>query len=218
MPPAFGTKEHWDAEYGDPDGEESYDWLLTFAEVADFVEQSLGGDKSKLIVHLGSGNSQFPEDMWKLGYKHQIATDISEVCCKNMRTRYKKLGISHEEIFFCAADCRDLLEGIKLKTATGADNPGETLVDRCCLHIDELPLVSSDNAEMETKNQAVKDSLRQKNNNGSEEHEGATLNQLFFRMTHTIWFWKSRQWTQCSVMMVTMQVRLCSIFEKSIAS
>jgi hypothetical protein len=53
--------------------------------------EKLGARNSVRILHMGSGNSDVPEHLWRLGFGYQVAVDISQICTGAMAARQKVL-------------------------------------------------------------------------------------------------------------------------------
>ncbi|CAD7973586.1 unnamed protein product [Amoebophrya sp. A25] len=109
-----------------------YDWVLGWDEVKDILLQILEeipaktedtGDENEEIeiLHIGNGNSIFPEELFKLGYRQQLVTDISGLCMDHMQSRWdaKYATKGGESVKFLYADGCDLA-GVGLETAENA--------------------------------------------------------------------------------------------------
>ncbi|CAE7482763.1 EEF1AKNMT [Symbiodinium natans] len=107
--PEFGEGHYWETHYekAAEEGENLYDWLVGWTELRWLLEPLMGFDTRRAVLHLGSGNSPLPEDMYDAGYHHQTAVDISEVVTKQMSERNQA---SRPEIQWRAADCRNMAE------------------------------------------------------------------------------------------------------------
>jgi len=109
--PEYGTKTYWDDEYAKTLADEPYyDWFFEFDAIAPILEAILGKDRSRSILHLGSGNSTFPDDLWELGYKNQLATDISEVCVQSMQRQAEASSRGLPPHLHVCADARAMPE------------------------------------------------------------------------------------------------------------
>lgn len=105
--PEFGSKQHWDDEY-DKEDEPYYDWVLGYAEIGHLLDALLGREPGKKILHLGSGNSSLPENLYCAGYRDQVVTDISGKCMRLMQERSAEKNI--HEIRYEYGDACDLLK------------------------------------------------------------------------------------------------------------
>mmetsp|Transcript_78812 Transcript_78812/g.163893 ORF Transcript_78812/g.163893 Transcript_78812/m.163893 type:complete len:261 (+) Transcript_78812:48-830(+) len=90
--PEFGLGEYWEKHYvkAKHDGEDTYEWLLTWQDIRSEVECQLssGHDPEGCrLLHLGVGNSTLPEDMYEAGYTKQLCVDISSYVVDHMKAR-----------------------------------------------------------------------------------------------------------------------------------
>lgn len=103
----YGDPSYWDAFYAQApaEGEESHDWLVDWTELHPILEPLLGHNFQKTVLHLGTGNSELPEQMHDAGYTCQSCVDVSESVIKHMASRNIE---SRPSIQWVAGDCTDL--------------------------------------------------------------------------------------------------------------
>lgn len=107
--PSFGSAEYWESEYSqNVKTEEIHDWLLEWDDVGWLLCSLLNHDRSKTILHLGNGNSVVPEELHKLGYTRQIATDISLSCTSHMQDRLMDTSVQFLQADACDLQPKDL--------------------------------------------------------------------------------------------------------------
>merc|ERR1719161_2246629 len=78
----YSNASYWEHRYHtQPRTHEWYscDWRSLSSSLEDLIS------KEHRILHLGSGNSKLPEQMWHAGFRNQVATDISRVVVEQMR-------------------------------------------------------------------------------------------------------------------------------------
>jgi SAM-dependent methyltransferase len=78
----YGESEYWDDRF---DKEPSYEWLLTFKEVASQMTPLLKSSDKILIV--GCGNSNFSADLYDAGFTNVVNIDFSTIVIDNMREK-----------------------------------------------------------------------------------------------------------------------------------
>ncbi|TPX30579.1 hypothetical protein SmJEL517_g05883 [Synchytrium microbalum] len=93
----YGTKEYWDSRYEQEIGS-TFDWFKTFEALRPHLEELI--PKFARIIHLGTGNSTLPEDMFDTGYHNQVAMDYSPVVIQSMKQR----NLSRPGLEFIEAD------------------------------------------------------------------------------------------------------------------
>jgi len=89
-PPAFGTKDYWDKEFGEGIYKDAFDWVCEWSDVEGDLAKLL--NKSDKILVPGCGNAPFQLQMHDAGYKQLVCGDNSEVVIEqnqdaNMETR-----------------------------------------------------------------------------------------------------------------------------------
>ena len=92
---------YWNSRYTQSQAassEESYEWFRTFAKLRPFLTKhdpppdlESAGPR---ILHLGSGASTLPADLYSLGYRLQTAFDFSPVVIAAMRTKHADLEVN----------------------------------------------------------------------------------------------------------------------------
>jgi hypothetical protein len=78
----YGESEYWDDRFAQ---EPSYEWLLTFKEVAMQMSPFLKSSDKILVV--GCGNSNFSADLYDAGFTNVVNIDFSSVVIENMREK-----------------------------------------------------------------------------------------------------------------------------------
>ena len=78
----YGESEYWDDRFAQ---EPSYEWLLTFEEVAAQMTPFLKSSDKILVV--GCGNSNFSADLYDAGFTNVVNIDFSSIVIENMRER-----------------------------------------------------------------------------------------------------------------------------------
>lgn len=89
----YGKAEYWEDRYSryihinhrDP---EPFDWYQRFSGLKDIITTHV--DKSHRILNVGAGNSRLSEEMFEEGYTQITNIDISNVCVKAMKDKYKE--------------------------------------------------------------------------------------------------------------------------------
>ncbi|KAH9890176.1 S-adenosyl-L-methionine-dependent methyltransferase [Xylariomycetidae sp. FL2044] len=91
--------EYWDEAYTgiEPD-QQKHEWFRTFRDLEQFFERRIfhayAPEMHPRILHLGSGDSTIPADLWERGYKNQLCVDFSTVVLDAMAQRHRdKEGI-----------------------------------------------------------------------------------------------------------------------------
>lgn len=67
---------------------EPFDWYQRFSGLKDIITTHV--DKGHRILNVGSGNSRLSEEMFEEGYTQITNIDISNVCIKAMKDKYKE--------------------------------------------------------------------------------------------------------------------------------
>ena len=82
----YSKLDYWESRF---EGEDEYDWLLTFAQVSAQVLPLLQpyGKRAKILL-VGVGNSSFSADLYDAGYTHLVNMDYSSVVIENMRAKH----------------------------------------------------------------------------------------------------------------------------------
>lgn len=80
----YKRQEYWDERF---DGEEKYDWLVTYADVKGLLAQHIPSHDSHILM-VGCGNSTFSEDMYNAGYKNITNIDFSGVVIDKMAEQH----------------------------------------------------------------------------------------------------------------------------------
>ncbi|ETN45308.1 uncharacterized protein HMPREF1541_09139 [Cyphellophora europaea CBS 101466] len=89
--------EYWNERYAEvgSDGQ-VHEWFRSFTDLEPFFTRHLfqirGPETLPKILHLGSGDSTIPQDLFKRGYTNQICVDFSSVVVETMSKRHA--GIS----------------------------------------------------------------------------------------------------------------------------
>ncbi len=66
---------------------EPFDWYQRFSGLKDIITTHV--DKGHRILNVGAGNSRLSEEMFEEGYTQITNIDISNVCIKAMKDKYK---------------------------------------------------------------------------------------------------------------------------------
>mmetsp|Transcript_21369 Transcript_21369/g.40699 ORF Transcript_21369/g.40699 Transcript_21369/m.40699 type:complete len:218 (-) Transcript_21369:164-817(-) len=107
------TEAGWDQFYEDFDMDGSFDWYgLDYTHIRDAVQQELPAANCRLqakILHVGCGNSVFPEELWKDGFKDVTNVDVSEVVIDQCRQKHSHGELSAME--FKTMDATNLQYG-----------------------------------------------------------------------------------------------------------
>ena len=130
--PSFGAAAYWEKEYKDTLASECrYDWVINFSqselvlrgeiEKLRETKQALGSGKTVqkdirdsdkeenpdiLVLHLGSGNSRFPEEFARaLSCSNQVVTDVSPYCMDEMHK--SSTFFEDDDVCFLPADACD---------------------------------------------------------------------------------------------------------------
>jgi 2-polyprenyl-3-methyl-5-hydroxy-6-metoxy-1,4-benzoquinol methylase len=83
---AYGTREYWEERFT---REDSYEWLVTFANVKDQLTARFLTPTSQILI-VGCGNSPFSTDLYDAGYVHITNIDFSEVVIQAMKERHQE--------------------------------------------------------------------------------------------------------------------------------
>jgi SAM-dependent methyltransferase len=78
----YGESEYWDDRFAQ---EPSYEWLLTFKEVATQITPFFKSSDKILVV--GCGNSDFSADLYDAGFTNVVNVDFSSIVIENMREK-----------------------------------------------------------------------------------------------------------------------------------
>jgi EEF1A lysine methyltransferase 4 len=79
----YKKKEYWDERFTK---EDTYDWLLKFADVKTLLLPHL--KESDRILIVGCGNSTFSADLYDAGYHNIVNIDYSDVVIESMRDKH----------------------------------------------------------------------------------------------------------------------------------
>lgn len=80
----YKTKEYWDDRF---QTEETYDWLLTYSHVKQYISPYLKPEHKILIV--GCGNSTFSADLYDAGFQNIVNIDFSKIVINRMADVHK---------------------------------------------------------------------------------------------------------------------------------
>lgn len=69
---------------------EPFDWYQRFSGLKDIITTHI--DKANRVLNVGAGNSRLSEEMFEEGYSNITNIDISNVCVKAMKEKYKEKG------------------------------------------------------------------------------------------------------------------------------
>mmetsp|Transcript_52622 Transcript_52622/g.87379 ORF Transcript_52622/g.87379 Transcript_52622/m.87379 type:complete len:257 (-) Transcript_52622:342-1112(-) len=102
-PHPYSRANYWEQRYVDrSDGHgdcKTFEWYAGFEILQPVLEASL--KTSMRVLHVGSGNSKLPEDMWKFGFRNQVGSDISPSVVAHMTRR----TIGMEGLEWLVFDC-----------------------------------------------------------------------------------------------------------------
>ncbi|CBJ29213.1 conserved unknown protein [Ectocarpus siliculosus] len=100
----YKAKEYWDSRFSE---EESYDWLASYADIAEYLHEAVPRDARILIV--GCGNSGLSADMYDDGYRDMLSTDFSAVVIDKMRAKHlaARPGLRWEKMDMLALAAED---------------------------------------------------------------------------------------------------------------
>ncbi|RYP20751.1 hypothetical protein DL767_009398 [Monosporascus sp. MG133] len=106
--------EYWDEKYTDAaEDAQLHEWFRTFDELKPFLDKNLfqirRPETNPRILHLGSGDSTVPYDLFELGYKNQLCVDFSPVIVDRMTRRHSK-AIKEGGMEWRWMDVRDMSE------------------------------------------------------------------------------------------------------------
>lgn len=80
----FKEENYWNQRFT---SEESYDWLLTFPELKEFLVPYIQPDNKILVI--GCGNSSFSSDLYDEGFNNITNIDFSDIVIEKMKERNK---------------------------------------------------------------------------------------------------------------------------------
>jgi 2-polyprenyl-3-methyl-5-hydroxy-6-metoxy-1,4-benzoquinol methylase len=78
----LAKQTYWDTRFKE---EESYEWLLSFKQIASYLTPILKLTDKVLLV--GCGNSDFSADLYDAGFVNLVNIDFSGVVIENMRRK-----------------------------------------------------------------------------------------------------------------------------------
>ena len=84
--PNYEDTAYWDQRYEKGGVEASFDWLETYENLKDLLEQFMVSKQIRILI-LGCGNAQFSEDLYDDGYHNVVNVDISSVVIRLMKER-----------------------------------------------------------------------------------------------------------------------------------
>eukprot|EP01117_Protostelium_nocturnum_P016485 TRINITY_DN6524_c0_g1_i4.p1 TRINITY_DN6524_c0_g1~~TRINITY_DN6524_c0_g1_i4.p1 ORF type:complete len:231 (+),score=58.65 TRINITY_DN6524_c0_g1_i4:150-842(+) len=91
----WNDKCYWNARYKlDKEERPAYDWLDGFNKQRKLLEENGLEKKETRILEIGSGNSEFLEEMYRIGYQNLIGTDFAEEVIEIMNEKMKKQGMN----------------------------------------------------------------------------------------------------------------------------
>lgn len=115
----YGTQEYWEERYAqDKVEDKTYDWFKNYDSLKPIFNQLI--QKSDKVIHLGTGNSTLPEDMYKDGYFNQINVDYSEAVIEHMKERTQDMELMEWKL----ADIFNLNQSFDSKTFDVAIDKG----------------------------------------------------------------------------------------------
>ncbi|KAG2426368.1 hypothetical protein HXX76_013125 [Chlamydomonas incerta] len=97
----YDDREYWNSRYTNQPCE--FDWFYGYTALRKVVRQFV--KRSKLVLHVGCGNSNFQEGMANDGYQ-LVNTDISEVVIDQMRKKHADVT----GLRYVVSDCREMPE------------------------------------------------------------------------------------------------------------
>ncbi|KXZ54523.1 hypothetical protein GPECTOR_4g588 [Gonium pectorale] len=97
----YAEKDYWNNRYSTQPCE--FDWFYGYTALRRLVRAFL--KRSKPVLHVGCGNSNFQEGMGKDGYQ-VTNTDISDVVIEQMRARHRDMP----NLRYVVSDCRKMPE------------------------------------------------------------------------------------------------------------
>jgi len=83
--PEYGDPNYWNDVYTVQPA--PYDWLLSYCDIREFIENATMGNLAARILHVGCGSSELPEEMYMDGYWRMVNIDISPVAIDLMIER-----------------------------------------------------------------------------------------------------------------------------------
>ncbi|CAM9239499.1 unnamed protein product [Ectocarpus sp. 4 AP-2014] len=102
----YKAKEYWDSRFSE---EKSYDWLASYADIAEYLHEAVPKDARVLVV--GCGNSGLSADMYDDGYRRvdMLSTDFSAVVIDKMRAKHlaARPGLRWEKMDMLALAAED---------------------------------------------------------------------------------------------------------------
>jgi ubiquinone/menaquinone biosynthesis C-methylase UbiE len=101
----YAEHRYWERRYEQEPTD--YDWLLSFADLADLIREFVRESDALLVP--GCGNAPFSPDLYDGGFCNQTAIDFSKVVIDQMRARYGRDGsVKQTLIDFQVMDARHL--------------------------------------------------------------------------------------------------------------
>ncbi|GLC33489.1 hypothetical protein PLESTB_000080400 [Pleodorina starrii] len=97
----YAEKDYWNSRYKSQPCE--FDWFYGYTALRKIVRAFI--KRTKSVLHVGCGNSNFQEGMAKDGYQ-VVNTDISEVVIEQMRAKHKHIP----NLRYVVSDCRSMPE------------------------------------------------------------------------------------------------------------
>ncbi|CAM9746321.1 unnamed protein product [Scytosiphon promiscuus] len=120
----YKAKDYWDSRFAE---EESYDWLASYADMAEHLHDAIPKDSRVLVV--GCGNSDLSADMYDDGYRREnkrtsiyleafiqntrlpdlLSTDFSAVVIDKMRAKHREArpGLRWDKMDMLALEAED---------------------------------------------------------------------------------------------------------------
>ena len=84
--PPYAVADYWEKRYVERPTQDTFEWYAGLAVVEAPLLAALP-DHQMRILHVGSGNSKLPEEMWAVGFRNQLCNDISPTCVSRMAKR-----------------------------------------------------------------------------------------------------------------------------------
>lgn len=85
----YSSPTYWDKRYAKQEG--TFEWYGVKWPVLEKILQPYVQPESRLL-HIGTGNSKLPEDMYHAGFHNQVAADISETVITKMTAKLGHLA------------------------------------------------------------------------------------------------------------------------------
>lgn len=139
----YAKKEYWEKRFAE---EESFEWLVSYDEVAPQLERYLPPNKCDPILIVGCGNSPFSYEMYLNGYTNITSIDYSTNVIDAMRKKYTDVS---EEFKWVCADMTDL------KDEEFPTNSFACVIDKAA-----MDALMSEEGDVWNPNQSVVDSCR----------------------------------------------------------